>query len=269
MANNLKISDLPVASHINDDALVVLVQDHANKVVTVNELSNKINEVQNRTIDQLWHELRRVTGADTLKSVVNSVTNHEYRIDGIERLNGKQDQQLVNLTDALQTQSAKLAQHSSEIRLLQTATTENRRSLAYLNCRVDAICDDSVAYFSQISYIKDGLINLSKKHEEDLAYTYQYIADVQNSCYTYASSYIDAGVMDAYSYTSYEVDNNWSYTYSSYAYMSKFVHFGPQEYWGKIDELSDVYGNFDDNSGNNNGNTGTDTSNECVPGCGC
>lgn len=44
---NVKISELPYASRIDDDALVVLVQDHANKVVTVDELSQKI--MRNKT----------------------------------------------------------------------------------------------------------------------------------------------------------------------------------------------------------------------------
>ena len=52
---NVKISELPYASRIDDDALVGLVQDHANKFVTVDELSQKINETQTHTIDHLWH----------------------------------------------------------------------------------------------------------------------------------------------------------------------------------------------------------------------
>lgn len=108
---NLKISELPYASKIDDDALVVLVQDHANKVVTVDELSQKINEKQNHIIDHLWHELKCVTGIETIKPICNTVASHEYRIGRIEKLNGKQDCQLVSLTNALREISAR--QHSN------------------------------------------------------------------------------------------------------------------------------------------------------------
>ena len=86
---NVKISELPYASRIDDDALVVLVQDHANKVVTVDELSQKINEKQNHTIDHLWHELRRATGMETIKALSNTAANHECRIDKIEKQIGR------------------------------------------------------------------------------------------------------------------------------------------------------------------------------------
>lgn len=270
MANNLKISELPYASRIDDEALVVLVQDHSNKVVTVSELSDKINERQNHTIDSLWHELRRVTGAETVKALTNSVANHEYRIDGIERLNGKQDAHLQTLTSALQDVSLKQSQHSSDIRLLQTATTENRRSLAYLNCRVDGVIEDSSAYFNQISKLVENLAKLSYTHDEDIAYTHQYIADTKDSCYAYASTYIDLAQANSYAYTSYEVANNWAYTYSAYAYMATYAHFSSKEYWGKITDTSQLYtglSNLDSTSSSDDKKT--DTTTTCKPGCDC
>ena len=117
---NVKISALPYASKIDDGALVVLVQDHANKVVTVDELSQKINEKQNQIIDHLWHELKHVTSIETIKPICNTVASHEYRINRIEKLNEKQDCQLVNLTNAMSEISDRQHSHRDDInRLMQ------------------------------------------------------------------------------------------------------------------------------------------------------
>ena len=115
---NLKISELPYASKIDDGALVVLVQDHANKVVTVDELSQKINEKQNQIIDHIWHELKHVTSIETIKPICNTVASHEYRINRIEKLNEKQDCQLVNLTNAMSEISDRQHSHRDDINKL-------------------------------------------------------------------------------------------------------------------------------------------------------
>lgn len=233
---NVKISELPYASRIDDDALVVLVQDHANKVVTVDELSQKINEKQNHTIDHLWHELRRATGMETVRVISNTVSNHEYRIDGIEKLNGKQDCQLASLTNAMHEISARQHAHHDDITILQTGVKENRRSLAYLNFRVDGVIKDTSTYFNNISQIQSDLSAATAKHEADLSYTYDYIKRAAEATQTYCNTY-----------TSTEVDNNWTYTYSAYAYLTDFVHFSPNEYWGGIKENKDMYNGFQDN----------------------
>lgn len=262
MGYNAKISELPYASRIDGDALVVLVQDHANKVVTVDELSNKINEKQNNVIDKLWHDLRRVTNADTIKAMSNTLANHEYRIDGIEKLNGKQDRQLVSLTNALRDAVARQDAHHRDINLLRNGMIENRRSLAYTNVRIDNLSYVCNTYFSSIDKMNADLKALTEKHDADLAYTYQYIADAH-----------DDAIASAYAYTSTEVDNNWAYTYSSYAYLCTYVHFGCNEYWGTIDKTEKLYGTWDDNKVF--GNTGTVDPNpgqqdtNCAPGCTC
>ena len=233
---NVKISELPYASRIDDDALVVLVQDHANKVVTVDELSQKINEKQNHTIDHLWHELRRATGMETVKALSNTAANHEYRIDGIEKLNGKQDRQLASLTNAMREISARQHSHHDDINILHTGVKENRRSLAYLNFRVDGVIDDTYTYFNNINQIQANLAAAIQKHEADLSYTYEYIERTA-----------EATQANCYAYTSQKVDNNLAYTYSSYAYLTGFVHFSPNEYWGGIKENEDMYNGFLDN----------------------
>lgn len=258
---NVKISELPYASRIDDDALVVLVQDHANKVVTVDELSQKINEKQNHTIDHLWHELRRATGMETVRAISNTVSNHEYRIDGIEKLNGKQDCQLASLTNAMREISARQHSHHDDINILQTGVKENRRSLAYLNFRVDGVIKDTYTYFNNISQIQADLAAAIEKHEADLSYTYDYIERAAEATKTYCNTY-----------TSTEVDNNWTYTYSAYAYLSTYVHFSTREYWGSI--TKNVYSLEDDtyNGSNTTPGTGTNTpgsQNQCKPGCTC
>ena len=115
---NVKISELPYSSRIDDDALVVLVQDHANKVVTVDELSQKINDKQNHIIDHLWHELKHVTSIETIRPICNTVASHEYRISRIEKLNEKQDCQLVNLTNAMSEISDRQHSHRDDINKL-------------------------------------------------------------------------------------------------------------------------------------------------------
>lgn len=249
---NVKISELPYASRIDDDALVVLVQDHANKVVTVDELSQKINEKQNHTIDHLWHELRRATGMETVKALSNTAANHEYRIDNIEKFiknkNKQQDCQLVNLTNALKEVTLRQHSHCGDIKLLQTANTENRRSLAYLNTRVDDVINNTNTYFNNIGQIQTDLIKATKKHEADLAYTYKYIKQaaetVQDNCYTY--------------------------TYSAYTYLNEFVHFSPNEYWGGITKYDDILLGFQDNISGTTKVDDPSTSNKgCVEGCTC
>lgn len=212
MGNNLKISDLPVASRIDDEALVVLVQDHSNKVVTVSELSDKINERQNHTIDHLWHEMRRLTNADTVKAMSNSLANHEYRIDGIERLNGKQDGQLISLTKAMQDMSTKQFKHEGDIRLLRTANIENRRSLAYLNDRVDKQIEKSDSYFNTISTLEDEFNKLKETHNNDISKLKEYVDETYTSSIAYASTYIDSNV----------------------TYLSTYIHFNGDEYWGIV-----------------------------------
>lgn len=264
MGYNAKISELPYASRIDDDALVVLVQDHANKVVTVDELSNKINEKQNNVIDKLWHDLRRVTNADTIKAISDSLANHEYRIDNIERLNGKQDKQLVALTDAMQYMTAREDAHHHDIAILRHAVTENRTSLAYTNVRIDNLSYTMSSYFSAINTIDATLKDAMEKHDADLAYTYQYIADSH-----------DDAVNLSYAYTSYELDNNWAYTYSAYAYLSDYVHFGGDEYWGIMSNSAFFEGVS--LAPNDSYVKKTDTSNpgtapaqdKCADGCGC
>lgn len=252
---NVKISELPYASKIDDDALVVLVQDHANKVVTVDELSQKINEKQNHTIDHLWHELRRATGMETVRAISNTVSNHEYRIDGIEKLNGKQDRQLASLTNAMREISARQHAHHDDITILQTGVKENRRSLAYLNFRVDGVIKDTYTYFNNINQIQADLAAAIQKHEADLSYTYDYIERAaeatQDNCYTY--------------------------TYSAYAYLSTYVHFGGDEYWGIINGSTySLYGTWADNyvptnttGGTTGGGTTETNKNQCAPGCTC
>ena len=252
---NVKISELPYASRIDDDALVVLVQDHANKVVTVDELSQKINEKQNHTIDHLWHELRRATGMETVRAISNTVSNHEYRIDGIEKLNGKQDRQLASLTNAMREISARQHAHHDDINILQTGVKENRRSLAYLNFRVDGVIKDTYTYFNNISQIQADLAEAIQKHADDLSYTYDYIERAaeatQDNCYTY--------------------------TYSAYAYLTDFVHFGGDEYWGIINGSTySLYGTWADNyvpttegSAPGGSDTGNTNKNQCAPGCTC
>lgn len=275
MGNNLKISDLPIASRIDDDALVVLVQDHSNKVVTVSELSDKINERQNHTIDSLWHELKRATGMETVKALTNSLANHEYRIDGIEKLNGKQDAQMIALTKATQDLSMKSSKHEGDIRLLRTANIENRRSLAYLNCRVDAQIEKSDSYFGQISQLAYDLQQATAKHEADLAYTYEYVKNATDSAYAYASYYIDSTYANSLAYTSEQVDNNWAYTYSAYAYLATYVHYGCNEYWGGIKNMDDLYGGFEDNfvgeikDNDNTSSTPSQGNKKCTEGCTC
>lgn len=212
MGNNLKISDLPIASRIDDEALVVLVQDHSNKVVTVSELSDKINERQNHTIDHLWHEMRRLTNADTVKAMSNSLANHEYRIDGIERLNGKQDGQLISLTKAMQDMSTKQFKHEGDIRLLRTANIENRRSLAYLNDRVDKQIEKSDSYFNTISTLEDEFNKLKESHNNDISKLKEYVDETYTSSISYASTYIDSNV----------------------TYLSTYIHFNGDEYWGIV-----------------------------------
>lgn len=263
---NVKISELPYASRIDDDALVVLVQDHANKVVTVDELSQKINEKQNHTIDHLWHELRRATGMESIKALSNTAANHEYRIDGIEKLNGKQDCQLASLTNAMREIAARQHSHHDDINRLRDFTQQNRRSLAYLNTRVDDVIKDTYTYFNTIDKIKADLTAAKEKHEDDLSYTNEYIKQAAETTQA-----------NCYAYTSTEVDNNWAYTYSAYAYLSTYVHFGGDEYWGIINGSTySLYGTWADNyvptntaGGTTGGGTTETNKNQCAPGCPC
>lgn len=269
---NTKISELPYASVIDDDALVVLVQDHSNKVVTVDELSQKINEKQNHAIDHLWHELRRATGMESIRALSNTAANHEYRIDGIEKLNGKQDAQLTTLTNALRDVSTRQAYHHNDIKLLQNGVSENRKGLAHANTRIDKLTTECNTYFSEITELSNDLKALTTKHDEDVSYIKQYIGDAQNAAYSYASYWTDIAVANSYAYTAYQVDNNWAYTYSSYAYLATYVHYNCNEYWGGVKEIADIYGEFEPNFVGYTYAATPDTpstTNKCKEGCTC
>ena len=96
-----------------------------------------------------------------------------------------------------------------------------------------------------------------------MSYTYDYIERAAEAAKTYCNTY-----------TSTEVDNNWAYTYSAYAYLSTYVHFSPREYWGSITS-GNVYSLEDDTYPNNGTTGGTpggttgDNKNQCSPGCTC
>ena len=144
----------------------------------------------------------------------------------------------------------------------QTGVKENRRSLAYLNFRVDGVINDTYTYFNNINQIQADLAAAIQKHEADLSYTYDYIERAA-----------EATQANCYAYTSTEVDDNWAYTYSAYAYLSTYVHFSPREYWGSI--TKNVYSLEDDTYPNNGTTGGTpggttgDNKNQCSPGCTC
>lgn len=207
MANGIKISDLPTASNIHDDALVVLVQDNTNRVVTVEQLADKVNDKQNQIIANLYHELKHVTGSDYHNSIKNTLANHEYRIDGIERKNGDQDNQIVLLTKALQDSVARVATHTSDINLLKNAITEDRKSLAYLSGRIDNT-EEKVAYIDTVA--KD--LEDFKKSES---------GDILN-------------LMDLVEKRSQVVEEKLD---ASYTYLCSYMHFTGDQYWKTIEDM--------------------------------
>lgn len=207
MANGVKISDLPTASSIHDDALVVLVQDNTNRVVSVEQLADKINDKQNQIIANLYHELKHVTGGDYRNSIKNTLANHEYRIDGIERKNGDQDNQLVLLTKALQDSVARVAGHTNDIHLLKNATVENRKSIAYLSGRVDTL-QEKVAY---IDTVAADLEEFKKKEASDVLD----LADIIEK----RAQQVEQKLDDAYTY------------------LASYIHFTGDMYWKSIEDM--------------------------------
>jgi chromosome segregation ATPase len=207
MANGVKISDLPTASSIHDDALVVLVQDNTNRVVSVEQLADKINDKQNQVIANLYHELKHVTGGDYRNSIKNTLANHEYRIDGIERKNGDQDNQLVLLTKALQDDVARVASHSNDIHLLKNATVENRKSIAYLSGRVDTL-SEKVAY---IDTVAADLEEFKKSEASDILN----LADILEKRAQQVEKELD----------------------DSYTYLCSYIHFTGDMYWKSIEDV--------------------------------
>ena len=83
---DIKISDLNKVRRLSDEALLVIVQDNANKVVTIKELAERINANQNRLITKLHDEIKQSSQGGNVKNLKDIVAKHEYALQNQKRL---------------------------------------------------------------------------------------------------------------------------------------------------------------------------------------
>lgn len=250
---NLKISELGTVSSIKDDAQMVIVQDKSNKVVTVEELVNKVNYQQNKVIAQLYSDIKHLVGDDSIKSIKGVLANHEYRLNQADNVNRMQSMSLHELTKSLNDVINKTNINTNDIKENKKAISTFNSYISYIDQKISDLtytqdtsyaaiekltynlqqleCKVDCTYSYVLSYIADASYEVSKKHDEDI----QKVNDTHDEYVTYAAAYI---------------------------------HWGRSEYWGMIDENVELFtgdGDYDDNSSDdsNNNNSGCDN-----PDCG-
>lgn len=94
---NIKISDLNRANRLSDEALIVVVQDNANKTVTVKELGDKINDDQNKLIAKLHNEIKQTSQGANVAKLKETTAKQQYQINNLKRMIQVQELQLNKL----------------------------------------------------------------------------------------------------------------------------------------------------------------------------
>lgn len=158
MSNNLKISDLPQTNYISDDALIPIVQNRQNNVVTVKELSDKVGERHDRSIAQLWHELKKVGGGEFVPKTKNMLASLQWQLNELRKSNEckdkEQDSQLVLLNKALRDTVSKTIIHGNELAQLNAEMKIANANITYMQGDVKQVKEDT-------TYLKDAYTYLS------------------------------------------------------------------------------------------------------------
>lgn len=243
---NLKISELGGVSSIQDDAKMIIVQDKANKVVTVSELSNKVNENTNKVIAALYNEFKKATDQETIKHMKSTLANHEYRLQQNERFDQNRSRQIAELTNSLNEVISKTNINTYDIKVNKKNIENNYSYISYLDSKVSELAYTSYNNTSCIDALTYNLNLLSEKL--DLSY---------NDACSYASylSYgVESRVVDMIGLinTFHESDikklqkqHDDEVEYNN-TYVFSYIHYGRDQYWGVIDDNQELFGKDED-----------------------
>ena len=169
---NLKISELNRAKRVSDDAIIVVVQDNANKTITVKELGDVINYKQNLLIGKLHDEVKQASQSGNYIALKNIIAKHEYRLNNIDRQLVKQ-YKLTSDSINIAKQSKEDAIHAIKIAEIANAESKlTRKGLAFVNSKADNAIKDVKAMSTYLSYLGE----YTEKIKDDAAETFGTIA---------------------------------------------------------------------------------------------
>lgn len=161
---DIKISNLHKVNKLSEEALIAVIQDNANKVVTVKQLSDTINADQNRLMAKMYDDIKAVSGSANVIRLREVAASHEIRLN-------KTDGAIRNLhirvganAGEIKKIYGKLNDHKSFLIKNERDNILTRRGLAYANIRVDNVIEDMKDFqenIGQLSYRVDGLTNFS------------------------------------------------------------------------------------------------------------
>lgn len=159
MSNNKKISDLPQTNYISDDALIPIVQNKQNNVVTVKELSDKVGERHDTAIAQLWHELQKVGGGEFVPKTKNMLASLQWQMNKLRKANEckdrEQDNQLILLNKALRDTVSKTIIHGNELAKLNAEMKIANANISYLQNDVKQAKEDTTYLNSAYTYLSN------------------------------------------------------------------------------------------------------------------
>ena len=186
---NEKISNMSGATYIKDTALIPIVQDNSNKIITVSQLTDKINEKQNQIISKLWEDVQRATHSEFLiknvKQLNNIVAKHEYRLGQSEKLSLDTKKTVDILFHAVDELTAREKCNHHAIKHLERDVQDNCKAIAHLNRRIDKV-NQSTSYLNSLV---DDLNEVKEKHDSDISY----IINRDNENFAYLCSYVHFG----------------------------------------------------------------------------
>lgn len=199
---NEKISNMSGATYIKDTALIPIVQDSSNKIITVSQLADKVNEKQNQIISKLWEDVQRATHSEFLiksvKQLNNIVAKHEYRLGQSETLSLEAKKTVDILFHAVDELTAREKGNHHAIKHLERDVQDNRKAIAHLNRRIDIL--DPEKFTSYLNALVADLNETKEKHDTEISYingwiesTTTYLTNTDNENFTYLCSYVHFG----------------------------------------------------------------------------
>lgn len=238
---NKRISDFEGTSTLQGDEKVVLLQNGANKVVTVSKLTDYVNQETNEKINDLYNEFCKLTGGGDIKQIRHVLANHEYRIQENERQDSVRSASIFNLTKSLNDVIGKINIHHYDIQKNRNDIYNNKQSISYLNNVVSDLAYSQASSYSYIQSITYNLEQLSNKIDTSYTYACSYAADLS---YGVESRVVD--MMELLNtFHQKDIDrlqkqHNDEVEYNN-TYVFSYIHYGRDQYWGLIDEAKELF----------------------------
>lgn len=178
--SNIKISDLNRANRISDEALVVIVQDNANKVVTVKELAEKINHPQNRLIAKLHDEIDQASQGGTINKLKDITAKQEYRLDRQQDTLNKMSVRLADASKKVDALHNEIGHFKGIVKKCEVDNAFTRKTLAYTNMRMNEL-DKNVHHLGhRTTYLSQYIGEVENNTQETFSYIGQFIHRTRN-----------------------------------------------------------------------------------------